>query len=58
MFFEGEAAKVGATPATATGTVADDAHARRPRRPPSGSTTDSGSGTTTTTTATTDGATK
>jgi Tfp pilus assembly protein PilN len=59
MFFEGEAAKVGVTPVTATGTVAETPTPTATPTPEGGSTTDSGSGTTTTTTtATTDGATK
>jgi Tfp pilus assembly protein PilN len=59
MFFEGEAAKVGVTPVTATGTVAETPTPTATPTPGFGSTTDSGSGTTTTTTtATTDGATK
>jgi Tfp pilus assembly protein PilN len=58
MFFEGEAAKVGVTPVTATGTVSETPTPAATPTPEAGSTTDSGSGTTTTTTATTDGATK
>ena len=58
MFFEGEAAKVGVTPVTATGTVAETPTPTPTPTPEAGGTTDSGSGTTTTTTATTDGATK
>ena len=58
MFFEGEAAKVGVTPVTATGTVAETPTPTPTPTPEAGGTTDSSSGTTTTTTATTDGATK
>jgi Tfp pilus assembly protein PilN len=55
MFFEGEAAKVGTTPVTATGTVAETP---TPTPTPEGS-TDPETGTTSTTTTTTDdGATK
>ncbi|MDA0173659.1 PilN domain-containing protein [Solirubrobacter taibaiensis] len=59
MFFEGDAAKVGVTPVTATGSVAETPVPTATPTPEGGTTTDSGSGTTTTTTtATTDGATK
>lgn len=54
MFFEGAAAKVGSTPVTATGTVAETP---TPTPTPEG-TTDPETGTTTTTTTTDDGATK
>lgn len=57
MFFEGETAKVGATPVTATGTVAETPTPAPTETPEGDTSTDDESGTTTTTT-TTDGAEK